>query len=81
MIVEKQASWPIVLEKTSFSNKLSKCNDFLLSKDTKSDDTISKADKPFFDFIMDLATAFALGLGYIILMALIIPFPFGARLW
>ena len=80
-IIEKPAPSPIVLEKTTSSSKPSKCNDFSLSKDTRSDDSISNADKLFFDFIMDLAKAFALGLSYIVLMALTILVPLGARLW
>ena len=51
-IVEKLEPCPIVLEKSSSSpSKLSKCNDFLLLKATKLDDSISNDGELFFCFI------------------------------
>jgi hypothetical protein len=53
----------------------------LLLKATKLDNSISNEDELFFRFILELAKASALGLGYILLTAFTIRVPLGARLW
>ena len=80
-VVGKPAPCPIIVEKTSSASKISKFNVFLLSKDTRSDDSNSTACKFCFNSIMNLAKASTLGLGYIILMVLTILVRLGARLW